>query len=155
MLKISHFTNSTPWKIGTNSPQRVKNWYQYDRYFKLVKNAHVVKLYLAYMRIHHIDKIPPQILLHFAIDSNSSESCMTLFYNWHDSNRLHVNISFTVETSGTGVIIFKCKPITWAASQTETNTSLSFFIVNLWRFFNQFRKIFNQCCKETGSDPPV
>ena len=36
-----------------------------------VKNAHVVKLYVTYVRILHIDKIPSN-LLHFAFDSNSS-----------------------------------------------------------------------------------
>ena len=45
-----------------------------------VKNAHEVKLYVAYMRILHIDKIPPPPpnLLHFAFDSNSSHACMIL-----------------------------------------------------------------------------
>ena len=38
---------------------------------------------------------------------------------------------------------------------TETNISLLFFIENLWRFFNQCRKIFSQCSKETGSGHPV
>ena len=41
-----------------------------------VKNAHVGKLYVAYMRIFHIDKTPPN-LLQFASDSNYSHA-------WHD-----------------------------------------------------------------------
>ena len=36
-----------------------------------VKNAHVVKLYVGYVRILHIDKIPPKSAA-FAFDSNSS-----------------------------------------------------------------------------------
>ena len=48
-----------------------------------VKFAHVVKLYVAYMRNLHIDKIapPPPILLHFAFDSNSSHICQD-FITW-------------------------------------------------------------------------
>ena len=45
-----------------------------------VKFAHVAKLYVAYMRILHIDKNTPN-LLHFAIDSNSSHICQD-FMTW-------------------------------------------------------------------------
>ena len=65
-----------------------ENWYQFFTARKVlvpichifhtyishfVKFAQVVKLYLAYMRKHHIDKNTPN-LLHFAIDSNSLHS---------------------------------------------------------------------------------
>ena len=57
------------------------------------------------MHIPHIDKIP-QNLLHFAFDSNST-------HEWHNEgnfNRLQkILISFTVETFGTGIRIFKGK----------------------------------------------
>ena len=47
-----------------------------------VKFAHVVKLYVAYMRNLHIDKKHPN-LLHFAIDSNSSH-----FITWYKQIKL-------------------------------------------------------------------
>ena len=45
-----------------------------------VKFAHVVKIYVAYMRNFHIDKNTPN-LLHFAIDSKSSHICQD-FITW-------------------------------------------------------------------------
>ena len=45
-----------------------------------VKYAHVVKLFIAYMRNLHIDKIPPK-LLHFTFNSNSSHICQD-FITW-------------------------------------------------------------------------
>ena len=63
----------------------MKNWYQFftaceklvpirhvfhTNISHFVKNALIVKLYVAYMRILHIDKTPPN-LLHFASDFNS------------------------------------------------------------------------------------
>ena len=103
----------------------VENWYQFltareklvpirhvlhtnISYF--VKNAHVVKLYVAYMRILPIDKIPHKSAV-FGIRFQFFTR-MSLFYNRCGSNRSHVNfISFRVEISGTGFRIFKCKSI--------------------------------------------
>ena len=66
----------------------VKNWYHFltsceklvpirhvihTNISQFVKNACVVKLYVAYMRILHIAKILPD-LLHLAFDSNSSHA---------------------------------------------------------------------------------
>ena len=78
----------------------VKNWYQFftarensvqirhifhTNISHFVKFAHVVKLYVAYMRNLHIDEIPPPPpppnLLHFAFDSNSSHICQD-FIAW-------------------------------------------------------------------------
>ena len=70
----------------------VKNWYHFlTSREKLVpirhvihtnishfaKNACVVKLYVAYIRILHTAKIPPD-LLHLAFDSNSSHESLNL-----------------------------------------------------------------------------
>ena len=69
--QIQHFVKSS---------QHVKNWYQYVTYFvpinisHFVKNTHDVNFHIAYMRILHIDKIPPN-LLPFQLDSNSSQFC--------------------------------------------------------------------------------
>ena len=65
-----------------------------------VKNAHGVKIYAAYMRILHIDTIPPN-LLHFALDSNSSHA-------WPERNFIQVTVKFH-KFYGTIVRIFKCK----------------------------------------------
>ena len=66
----------------------VKNWYEFltareilepirhvlhTNISHFVKKTHVVKLYVAYVRIFHIDKILPN-LLHFSFDSNSSHA---------------------------------------------------------------------------------
>ena len=84
---------ATCWCVGYT----VKNWYQFlttreylvpirhvfhtnISHFVKKTHVHVVKLYVACMRILHIDKIPPPPppdLLHFAFDSNSSHA-------WHD-----------------------------------------------------------------------
>ena len=73
----------------------VKNWYQFFtarekmvpiRYMfhtnisHFVNFAHVVKLYVAYMRNFHIDKIQPKSAV-FAFDSNSSHTCED-FITW-------------------------------------------------------------------------
>ena len=73
---------------------------------QFVKYVHEVKLYVAYMRILNIDKIPP----------NSAACCIPFqfftcrawFYKVDgNSNRLQIySISFTVETYGTGVRIY-------------------------------------------------
>ena len=49
-----------------------------------VKNAHVVKLYVTFVRILHIDKIPPKFAT-FCIRFQFF-TCMALFYNWRGSN---------------------------------------------------------------------
>ena len=74
----------------------VENWYQFftareelvpihhifhTDISHFVKFAHVVKLYVAYMRNLHIDKKNTLNLLHFAIDSNSSHICQD-FIKW-------------------------------------------------------------------------
>ena len=76
----------------------VKNWYQFftareklvpishifhTNISHFVKFAHVVKLCVACMRNLHIDNPPPppQNLLHFAFDSNSSHICQD-FITW-------------------------------------------------------------------------
>ena len=58
-----------------------------------VKNAHVVKLYVAYVRILHIDKIPPPPAPKSAAFCIRFQffTCMALFYNWRGSNRLQIN----------------------------------------------------------------
>ena len=58
--QISHFANFT---------QRVKNWYHTSH----LKFAHVVKLYVAYMRNLHIDKQEGQVAL-----NRSPEFCLKL-----------------------------------------------------------------------------
>ena len=73
----------------------MKNWYQFftareelvpirhifhTNISHIVKFAHVVKLYVAYMRNLHIDKNTPN-LLHFEIDSNSAHICQD-FITW-------------------------------------------------------------------------
>ena len=114
--------------------------YQYSHF---VKFAHVVKLYVAYMRNLHIDKITPN-LLHFAFDSYTSHICQ----DKQVTDQVHM---FTVEKSGTGVglqinymsrVARKCffgvhapDSQTCVHVDTETNT-------------NQCRNIFNQCSKK-------
>ena len=54
-----------------------------------VKYAHVVKLYVAYMRCLNIDKIPPKsaaLCIRFQF-----LTCIACFYNWRGSIRLDVN----------------------------------------------------------------
>ena len=69
------------------------------------------------MRILHIDKIPLKSAA-FCIRLQLF-ACMALFYNWRGSNRLQINfiLNFTVETSGTGVRLFKWNIQLWAASR--------------------------------------
>ena len=92
----------------------MKNWYQFfiaheklvpirhifhTNISHFVKFAHVVKLYVAYMRNLHIDNYTPN-LLHFVFDSNSSHICQNfttwfkqvtdkfhMFYSWKIRNR--------------------------------------------------------------------
>ena len=58
-----------------------------------VKYAHVVKLYVTYVRILHIDKIPPKSAT-FCIRFQFF-TCMGLFYNWRGSNMLQVKVHNT------------------------------------------------------------
>ena len=62
-----------------------------------VKFAHVVILYVAYMRNLRLDKITPN-LLHFAFDSNSSHICQDLI-TWFKqvTDKFHM---FTVKNLG-------------------------------------------------------
>ena len=64
--QISHFANFTLWRIGTNSSHRLKKLVSKRHIFHtnishFVKFAHLVKLYVAYMRNLHIDKKNTQI----------------------------------------------------------------------------------------------
>ena len=80
----------------------MKNWYQcftareelvpirhifHTNISHFVKFAHVVKLYVAYMRNLHIDKKNTPNLLDFAIDSNSSHICQD-FITWFKQIKL-------------------------------------------------------------------
>ena len=93
----------------------VKNWYQFltareklvpmrhvfhTNISHFVKNAHVVKLYVAYMRFLHIDKISPKYAAVLPLILYSIP-CMALFNNWRGSNRL-LFVSFTIQLKQLG-----------------------------------------------------
>ena len=70
--QISHRGNLVPIPTAREKLVPIRHTF-HTNISHFVKNAHVLKLYVAYMR----KKLPPN-LLHFALDSNSSHGGMIL-----------------------------------------------------------------------------
>ena len=89
--QILHFANFTLYQFFTAREKLVPIRHIFHTNIShFVKFAHVVKIYVAYMRNLHIDKNTPN-LLHFAIDSNSSHICQDLitdFITWSKQIKL-------------------------------------------------------------------
>ena len=117
-----------------------------------VKFAHVVKLYVAYMRNLHIDKMHSKSAA-FAFDSNSSHICQD-FITWFKQVKVQLKnlgqINYMSRVARKRFFGVHAPDLPACVHvDTETNTSLLILDRASLEAFQSVQENFNHCSKET------